>query len=179
MYVWISESEVESANIEQEGVLDNVASRIYEYWHEWAPGEWNEAWRDVELESELTHPGARLSTTLGELYDNVRIDAERMLGLNGTADTRQPLDSMNLVANYTFSDDSPLKGLTLGGTARKRGDRFLGFPDDENGVPDASGVFKGGKTEVYDAMARYRMKLFNDKVDWSLQLNIRNIFDDT
>lgn len=59
------------------------------------------------------------------------------------------------------------------------GFRFLGFPDDENGVPNASGAFKGGKTEVYDAMARYRMKLFNDKVDWSLQLNIRNIFDDT
>ena len=163
---------------EQEGVLNNVASRIYEYWHEFVPGEWDSSWSDVELESELTHPGNRLSTTLGELYANVQTDAERMLGLNGTADTRQPLDSMNVVANYTFSDDSPLKGLTLGGSARKRGDRFLGFPDDENGVPDASGAFKGGKTEVYDAMARYRMKIFND-IDWSLQLNIRNIFDDT
>ena len=164
---------------EQEGVLNNVASRIYEYWHEFVPGEWDSSWSDVELESELTHPGARISTTLGELYANVQTDSERMLGLNGTADTRQPLDSMNVVANYTFSDDSPLKGLTLGGSARKRGDRFLGFPDDENGVPNASGAFKGGKTELYDAMARYRMKLFNDKVDWSLQLNIRNILDDT
>ena len=118
---------------EQEGVLNNVASRIYEYWHEFVPGEWNSSWSDVELESELTHPGARISTTLGELYANVQTDSERMLGLNGTADMRQPLDSMNVVANYTFSDDSSLKGLTLGGSARKRGDRFLGFTDDENG----------------------------------------------
>ena len=28
-------------------------------------------------------------------------------------------------------------------------------------------------------MARYRMKLLDGKVDWSLQLNIRNILDDT
>jgi iron complex outermembrane recepter protein len=163
---------------EQEGVLNNVASRIHEYWHEWAPGEWDTSWNDVALETDLGHPGGRQSTTLGELYDNIRIDADRMLGLNGTSDTRQPLESMNLVANYTFPDESPLKGLSLGGTLRKRGDRFLGFPDDANGVPDASGAFKGGKTEVYDAMARYRMKIFND-IDWSLQLNIRNILDDT
>ena len=164
---------------EQEGVLNNVASRIYEYWHEWAPTQWDTSWNDVPLEADLGHPGGRLSTTLGELYDNTRIDAERMLALNGTSDTRQPLDSMNLIANYTFDRDSALGGFTIGGTARYRGDRFLGFPDDENGVPNAAGAFKGGSTQIYDLMVRYRTKIFDDKVDWSLQLNVRNLFDDT
>lgn len=164
---------------EQEGVLNNVATRIHEYWHEFAPGEWDPSWADVPLESNFTHPGGRISTTVGELYDNNRLDATRMLSLNGTSDTRQPLDSMNLIANYTFDRNSALKGFSIGGTARYRGDRFLGFPDDANGLPDASGAYKGGSTEIYDLMVRYRTKVFDDKIDWSLQLNVRNLFDDT
>ena len=72
-----------------------------------------------------------------------------------------------------------MKGLSLGATFRYRGDRFLGFGRNSDGTFDANTQYKGGSTEIFDGMVRYRLKIFDNKVDWSLQLNIRNLLDDT
>lgn len=127
----------------------------------------------------MTFLGGRSADTLGELLTEIQADTLRMEKVNNTSDTRQHLESMNLVGNYTFANDSALKGLSLGATFRYRGDRFLGFGRNSDGTFDANTQYKGGITEIFDGMVRYRLKIFDNKVDWSLQLNIRNLLDDT
>ncbi len=71
-----------------------------------------------------------------------------------------------------------MKGLSIGGTMRLRGDRFIGFEESPDGEFVSGGAYNGGSTEIYDAMIRYRKKIFNN-VNWSIQLNIKNLLDDT
>ena len=47
----------------------------------------------------MTFPAGRTADTLGELLTEIQADTLRMKKVNNTSDTRQPLESMNLVGN--------------------------------------------------------------------------------
>ncbi len=161
---------------EQEGVFGEVGPRMYEYFTEFVPSEILPEWRDEPTESEFVYRSGTV-TNLGELVDAAIADIERVRTLSGSADTRQPLSSANLVATYSFAPDSRLKGWSIGGNARWRDDRFIGFPRGADGFSvDSSNPYKGGSETMIDGLIRYRTKIFND-VSWSLQLNIRNLLD--
>ncbi len=162
---------------EQEGVYNSLAGRMLEYFTEFVPAEIQPAWESYELETPFTYASGEV-TTLGELVDASILDVNRIRTLEGTADTRQPLSSANLVTSYSFDKDSALGGWTVGGTLRWRDDRFLGFPFGSDGVSiDASSPYAGGSETIVDALVRYRAKFFDENVDWSIQLNVRNLFD--
>ncbi|MDA0347188.1 MAG: hypothetical protein O3C20_07275, partial [Verrucomicrobia bacterium] len=164
---------------EQEGVYQSLAPRMATYFNEFVPSEVRAEWLDEPLDNPIQYNTGEV-TTVGELITATQADILRIQSLVGTADTRQPLSSANLVANYSFEQGSPLAGWTIGGNVRWRDDRFLGFPFGSDGISiDGSKPFLGGKQTDIDALIRYRTKLFDGKVDWSIQMNIRNLLDET
>ncbi len=84
---------------------------------------------------------------------------------------------VNGTTNYDFSDDSFLKGLSIGGSVRWRSkppiSRFLN--------PDGSVDMEYSRSEDFylDLRLAYRMNLLNDKLRWNIQLNVRNLLDET
>ena len=96
----------------------------------------------------------------------------------------------NLMANYRFDDDSALKGWAVGGAYRWQDEVGVGFRNstatgaelgvdglDEIGVVDVTQPLYGPSEENLDLWFNYSRKIFDDKVDWKIQLNIRNVLD--
>jgi hypothetical protein len=88
----------------------------------------------------------------------------------------------NLVTNYQFTDGR-LKGVGLGGAMRWQDQAALGYenmtlPDGSTG-PDFSKPFLSDKETNFDLWASYGRKIMNGKVQWRIQLNIKNAFTDS
>lgn len=88
----------------------------------------------------------------------------------------------NLVTNYTFSRDSRFKGFGVGGAARWQGRVMIGYPvlnDPKLGyVIDVNHPFMGPEQISYDGWLSHHRKIFGGRIDWKLQLNVRNLLDD-
>ncbi|MDQ8201082.1 hypothetical protein QEH56_23150 [Pelagicoccus enzymogenes] len=90
---------------------------------------------------------------------------------------------LNLISNYLFTDGA-FKGLGIGGSVRWEDQAAIGYygyaaGDDPNvlNAPDPSRPFyDSGNTNV-DLWASYSIPIANEKVDWKIQLNIRNVQD--
>ena len=83
----------------------------------------------------------------------------------------------NLITNYKFANDSSLKGLSIGASMNARGKKINGYGVDENNVLDTDVRYYTPATETFGAWIGYGRKIMNDKVNWKIQLNIRNLFD--
>ncbi len=88
---------------------------------------------------------------------------------------------INAITNYTFSDDTKLKGWGVGGAVRWQSENSIGadiINDPELGlVPDVSNPIWGPEDMKIDAWITYRTRLM-DKIDWKIQLNVRNVLND-
>ncbi len=89
---------------------------------------------------------------------------------------------VNMLGNYTFTEGR-FKGLKLGGAIRYQDEAAAGYPmttDPETGFPvkDVMNPYYDEATEFVDMWVGYKRKIWNDKVDWRVQLNIRNLFAD-
>lgn len=93
----------------------------------------------------------------------------------------------NVVTNYRFDEDSRLKGYAVGAAYRWQDDVAVGFREriaqgDEFGVSglvnasliDVNSPLFGPTESNLDVWISHRRKIFDGKVDWKLQLNIRN-----
>jgi outer membrane receptor protein involved in Fe transport len=87
----------------------------------------------------------------------------------------------NLITNYQFSDDTVLKGWSVGGAARWLDEITIGFPTFVNAqgaiTPDLSSPINAPDQLNGDLWIGHRRKL-TDKIDWRIQLNVRNAFGD-
>ncbi|MDA1277178.1 MAG: hypothetical protein O2960_24470 [Verrucomicrobia bacterium] len=91
----------------------------------------------------------------------------------------------NALANYTFHEGR-LQGWAVGGAMRYEGESTIGFPIYfvDNGLPTSSATidlenpFRRPANDRYDLWLSYRKQLFDDKVAWSIQLNVFNLFGD-
>ena len=85
----------------------------------------------------------------------------------------------NLVTNYAFARESPLRGWNVGGAVRWQDNIAIGYPiirDHLLGwVPDVNTPIRGPKETNYDAWVGYR-KSFKT-FEWHLQLNVRNLLN--
>ncbi len=103
------------------------------------------------------------------------------LSQEGTKSLEQRKWRWNAVTNYTFSDGA-LKGLGLGAAARWQDQAATGYPLVLNSegipLPDLANPFWGPSQLNGDLWVSYGKSLFNDQVDWKVQLNIRNAFGD-
>lgn len=89
---------------------------------------------------------------------------------------------VNILGNYTFTDGR-MKGWNIGGAARYQDEAAAGYPkvsDPISGFPvsDVFNPYFDDSTFFVDAWIGYKRKIFNEKVDWRIQLNIRNVFAD-
>lgn len=86
----------------------------------------------------------------------------------------------NVVTNYTFAQER-LRGFNIGGAARWQGSSAIGFPaifsaDSKQYLSDVKNPFYADDQVEFDLTIGYTRKLAKGKVDWSVQLNVRNIF---
>jgi len=97
--------------------------------------------------------------------------------------------NLNLRSRFAFRE-GPLKGVTVGGGMRLRLGRVAGaipeydykttnFTDKWNGREIKSvRLIEAVDQAIYDFQIAYRMRLFQKKIDWSIQLNIDNVLDE-
>ncbi len=134
-------------------------------------------------------PGDPLTQqTFGDWLDvNVLVPFATAIATEGSASAEQRKWRANLVTNYTFRADSPfgetLKGFGFGGAVRWQDKLGIGYPSTRN--PDLSvkidlahPYYAPAETN-FDAWISYERKVWNNRVDWKVQLNARNLFGST
>ena len=96
----------------------------------------------------------------------------------------------NIITRYRFSQDSMLRGWAVGGSYRWQDDVGVGFRNgilaadprlpeglDELAVADVTQPLFGPTEENVDLWVSHTRKILDDRVDWRIQLNIRNALD--
>lgn len=112
-------------------------------------------------------------------YDaNVR-QMRVQLAKDNTASQEQREWRVNLVPRYSFTDGM-LKGLVIGTPIRYQDDIGIGYPNilnaDGDVIPDVANPYMGPDALNADLFVRYGKKIMDGKVNWSIQLNARNLY---
>ncbi|MBK1877241.1 TonB-dependent receptor plug domain-containing protein [Pelagicoccus mobilis] len=141
------------------------------------------AWEPGEFLDIDAFAAAYPDNTIGGHYDrNLRVPLQAIVDQDGGVVTEQREWRFNLVTNYTFKKDSALKGFNVGGAVRWQDEAAIGNPwafnEDGQRIVDVSNSYYGPKEENFDAWVGYKRKVFDGKVDWKVQLNIRNVLAD-
>jgi len=126
--------------------------------------------------------------TYGDWLDaNVYVPYRTAIATEGVASAEQREWRVNLVTNYTFGRDSllgpRLNGWGVGGAVRWQSRLGIGYPTstDSAGVVNidiANPYYAPAETNV-DAWISYSRKIWKDKINWKVQLNVRNLIGDT
>ncbi len=105
-------------------------------------------------------------------------------------------DRLNATVRYGFSHDF-LKGSFVGGSWRYRSPAVVGYgsktakgselsftegfvgPNDTLVISDLSQPINGRALNEFDGFLGYSRRILKNKIGWRVQLNIRNLFDDT
>lgn len=96
--------------------------------------------------------------------------------------------SLRILGNYTF-DEGRFKGFKIGGAHRWTEATAIGYGnttltylpgqvDLDLPVVDVNNPFYNSARPITDLWVGYSRKIFNDKIKWSAQLNVRNVFAD-
>jgi len=113
------------------------------------------------------------------LTREVLIPHATLIAQEGVASAEQRKYRANLVTNYTFGRESFLKGFGVGSGVRWQGKFALGYPTTfrPNGsvFVDIANPYWSGDDWNVDGWVSYTRKIYNDKVNWRVQLNARNI----
>jgi hypothetical protein len=124
--------------------------------------------------------------TFGEFLDsNVTVPVAAARATDGLASVEQRKWRVNLVTNYAFGRDAfggKLRGWGVGGGLRWQSKLGLGYPtsQDADGVVhfDLANPYYGPAQTNVDAWVSYKRKIWKDRIDWRVQLNIRNLISD-
>jgi outer membrane receptor protein involved in Fe transport len=91
----------------------------------------------------------------------------------------------NFVTNYAFSRNSLLKDWNVGSAVRWQSKAGIGYPivaatldGRVVNVPDLQHPYYGPTEFALDGWVGYTRKLWQNRVKWSVQLNVRNLLDD-
>lgn len=121
-------------------------------------------------------------TTVGTwIQTNILVPYATSPAGEGQVSAEQRKWRANLVTNYTF-DHGPLEGFGVGTGVRWQDEYALGYPSRFN--PDGSvfidieNPFMGDAETNVDAWVSYSRKLNRDRVNWKIQLNVRNLIGD-
>jgi outer membrane receptor for ferric coprogen and ferric-rhodotorulic acid len=92
-------------------------------------------------------------------------------------DIYAPSWSVNMIQTYTFAPGSRLAGVSLGGSMNARGKTINGFAETANNVLNPNQPYYAPTNELFGAWITYQRKLLRNRLDWRVQLNVRNLFD--
>jgi hypothetical protein len=113
-------------------------------------------------------------------YENRLIELNTTKSQEGKPSQEQAEWRVNVLTNYSFRDGS-LSGANIGGAVRWEGKKAIGFattqtPDGQL-VFDVTNPFYADPTFYGDIWMGYKRAL-TDKIDWSIQLNLRNVLNE-
>lgn len=118
-------------------------------------------------------------TTTDRRYAGVTRALRIQEALDNTLSQEQREWRVNFVPRYSFLE-GPLKGLAIGTPIRYQDEVAAGYPNllNEDGaiIPDVANPFLGPDSLNADLFVSYRKKIMNDKIDWTIQFNARNIY---
>lgn len=121
------------------------------------------------------------SNDIGERLENlVYTDYRAAKSQEGRISDQQRKWRVNLVTNYNFRDGF-LDGFSIGAAYRWQDGAVVGYPAQlVNGqiIADVDNPHVAPSEVNVDAWIRYRRKLFNNKVDWTIELRVQNINTD-
>ena len=125
-------------------------------------------------------PFQRESDQIGQRFQNNALNRIILAkSLDGTQLPEQREWRVNVTARYDFLD-GPLKGFQVGGSLRYQDAIAGGYPnildDDGNVLPDVTKPWMGPDSTDGDLFLRYRRPIMNNRVDWSVQFNARNVY---
>ncbi len=185
------------ANVaKQETVLSNAFPNTKEFIARMTP-----VWKELANRPAFNYPpGYVIGTplpastqTLGDRVEqNVLIPFATSVATEGSASAEQRKWRVNLVNNYSFGSEPilgvRLKGWNVGGGVRWQDKLGLGYPTtrlpDPGGNPARSGpvqvqvknpYYAPAETNV-DAWVGHTRKLWSNRIEWKLQLNVRNLW---
>jgi hypothetical protein len=123
--------------------------------------------------------------TYGQWLDtNVNVPLATALATEGMASPEQRKWRANLVTNYKFASSGlfgrALKGWSVGGAARWQDKYALGYPTTrlaDGGVAiDIRHPYMGKSDVNVDLSLGYERDVFEKKIRWKAQLNLKNAF---
>lgn len=85
--------------------------------------------------------------------------------------------TLNLIQSYDFAKQGALNGFSIGGSMNARGKAINGFAVDSKNVLDPSKPYHSPAYANFGAWITYKRKIIRNRIDWRIQLNIRNVFD--
>ncbi len=117
--------------------------------------------------------------TLQYLTNLVLVPYANLIATEGVAAAEQRKYRANLVTNYTIRTGK-LRGLGFGGGVRWQDKVGIGYvttrnPDTTVKIDRTRPYFAPGETNV-DLFASYGRRLWKDRLDWKVQVNVRNAF---
>lgn len=86
--------------------------------------------------------------------------------------------TVNYVTSYDLPDDGPFKGFRIGATSQWGSKAAVGYFKDGAGSFDVDRPIYGGQRFDIGLFARYSLPIMDDKAEFSVQLNVRNLLDD-
>jgi len=94
-----------------------------------------------------------------------------------------PTWTLNLIQTFELPREAriagiPLGGFSFGGSMNARGKAINGFAVDSKLVLDPTLPFYSPPSLNFGGWITYKRKLFRNRVDWRLQMNVRNLLDD-
>lgn len=121
-------------------------------------------------------------TVIGRINRTVIVPIKSVLAQNDSPLVTEIREwRWNLATNYVFSEGG-FKGFGVGGGARWQDDVAIGYAvknDPELGETlDTDISFSSGKELNLDLWLSYKRPVFGEKVDWKVQLNVRNLDGD-
>jgi outer membrane receptor protein involved in Fe transport len=156
----------------QETVQDNTGLAMLEYIELRQPF-WDQIW-DQEWSSTRTVGEQFVSSVGSRLFP--------ALAANGRISIDQAKWSWNAVTNYRFNEGR-FKGVSAGASMRWTDNRAIGYAlttdADGNDITDLDSPFFGPDNLNVGVHAAFGKKIFNDSVDWRIQLNVQNLMGDS
>jgi len=111
--------------------------------------------------------------------NNLWLPYQVLLSSQGKSAPEVSPSRLNLISSYTFSRGK-VRGLMVGGAARLEAGRIAGYRYSSTlGYLDVNQPFKGPSDQHFDMWVGYSKKLKHPNVVWRVQLNLRNVGEDT
>ena len=160
---------------------DNSGAELYEYLY----GKYNQV-ANLTQDKWGKYPSALgNSFNIGDRFELTHEGPFQLVSLQDGAGSIDQIREWrwNAFTSYRFDSESRLKGWSVGGGARWQDKAAIGYPmifDNElnDNRPDINKPFFGPSELNMDSFVRYKTRIFGDKVDMTLTLNIRNLFDE-
>ncbi len=113
------------------------------------------------------------AATVAVALQNAQVIVDTIQAGNGNIRRGLRRNSGNFFTNYNFARDSRLNGFGIGGGINYRGKAVIGYDSSQGNRP-----LYGADSMHVNAMVRYGRKLTAKRIDWRLQLNVDNVFNE-